>query len=146
MAISFHSEGINKPRLPYRKISLWLKNIVSMHDAIPGNLSYIFCNDNYLLDINNRFLKHDFYTDIVSFDYCDKKLISGDFFISTERVLENSVLYEVSFNDELLRVIVHGLLHLLGFSDSTDEEKTKMRSLENECLEIFKELGNGCIE
>ena len=138
MNISFLSEGIKKPRFPYKFISEWLKGIVLKYNKSVGQITYIFCDDEYLLEINVKYLRHDFYTDIVTFDYCENDVISGDLFISLDRVSENAELFGVSFNEEFLRVIVHGLLHLLGYGDHTVSEKRLMRELENQCLLLYK--------
>jgi len=140
MTIGFHNEGVAKPRLKYRIISAWLKKIVNQYNCVTGDLSYIFCDDEYLKSINVKYLNHDYYTDIVTFDYCKDKVVSGDMFISVERVKENSVLYNGNFTDELLRVMVHGLLHLLGYKDSTERETETMRRVENECIVMYREI------
>ena len=146
MAISFQTEGVRKPKLHYRIVSSWLKTIIRKFNGVTGELTYIFCDDEYLKEINNRYLQHDYYTDIVTFDYCKEKVISGDMFISVERVQENSVLFECNFEHELLRVMAHGLLHLLGHKDKTESESEIMRGLENECIFMFREICNGCIK
>ena len=146
MAISFIAEGIKKPKLKYRNVIFWIKFLILKYNNKVGELTYIFCDDNYLLDINYRFLRHDYYTDIVSFDYCRDGLISGDLFISIDRIHENSVSFHVPYEEELLRVIVHGLLHLLGFGDSNEEQKKKMRELENEYLLLYQYIENGCFK
>jgi probable rRNA maturation factor len=138
MSISFVSEGVRRPKLSYIRVSNWLKQIIGKFEGVSGNLTYIFCSDEYLRDINYKYLGHDYYTDIITFNYNEGKLISGDMFISIERVNENSVLFEVSPEEELLRVIIHGLLHLLGLKDDNDKEKENMRKIENECIFIFK--------
>lgn len=143
MSISFVSEGVARPKLSYKKVSNWLKQIVGKFGGVSGNLTYIFCSDKYLIDINYRYLGHDYYTDIITFNYNEGKLISGDVFISIDRVVENSVLFKVSLKEELLRVIVHGLLHLLGLKDGNDMEKDYMRRIENECIFLFN---NNCNE
>ena len=143
MAINFIADGVKKPKLKYRNIIVWLKDIISISENCVGELTYIFCDDNYLLDINNRFLNHDYYTDIISFDYCRNNRISGDFFISVDRVSENAFLYCSSVEEEFLRVIVHGLLHLLGFTDKSESEKDSMRVLENKYLVMYHNIENG---
>ena len=143
MAILFVAEEVNRPVLKYRNVIFWIKQILFNNDCVPGELTYIFCNDKFLLDINIRFLNHDFFTDIVTFDYCVEKKISGDFFISIDRVLENSKSFNVSYEEELLRVIVHGLLHLLGYKDSNLEEKKLIRELEDQCILMFENIENG---
>ena len=140
MSILFLSEGVKKPKFSYKTVAKWIKLVISNNGYIAGRLLFIFCNDNYLLDINVKFLKHDFYTDIITFDYTEGIAISGDIFISVERVLENSVKFKSSFEDELLRVLVHGILHLLGYCDSSSEEKIIMRRMEEECIKIYKNM------
>jgi len=140
MSISYIAEGVTRPKLKFRTISLWLKQIIKKYNRIPGDLTYIYCNDEYLKEINIRYLKHDYYTDIVTFDYCSDEIISGDMIISLDRVKENSVLFNNNFTDELLRVMVHGLLHLLGYLDSTESEKETMRRIESECILMYREI------
>ncbi|MEI6677841.1 MAG: rRNA maturation RNase YbeY [Mariniphaga sp.] len=140
MSILFLTEEITRPKLRYRIITKWLKVVIEKYDFRPGDLTYIFCSDAYLRNINNKFLSHDYYTDIVTFDYCSNRRISGDMFISIERVKENSIFFNVTYEDELLRVIIHGLLHLLGYKDGNDEEKKIMRHIEGECIFLYEEL------
>ena len=106
----------------------WLSSIIFSHQKSLGDISFIFCNDEYLHRINLEYLKHDTLTDIISFDYSDGSIISGDIFISIERVKENATTYNVSFKTELLRVLSHGILHFLGFKDKTKEDVLQMRS------------------
>ncbi len=146
MAIVFNAEVVSKPKLRYRIVSSWLKQVVLKFGCITGDLTYIFCSDEYLKEINYKYLNHDYYTDIVTFDYREGKVVSGDMFISVDRVVENSGLFHCEVNDEFLRVIVHGLLHLLDFKDSSDQEKTNMRDKENECIFMYKEICNECIK
>lgn len=140
MSISYTYEGVKRPKLRYRMVSIWLKQVVLKFGCITGDLTYIFCDDEYLKEINSKYLNHDFYTDIVTFDYREGKVVSGDMFISINRVKENSELFKSDLKDEFLRVIVHGLLHLLEFVDSTDVERETMRRIENECIIMFKRI------
>ena len=142
MSISFVSEGVRRPKLNYIRVSNWLKQIIGKFGGVSGNLTYIFCSDEYLRDINCKYLGHDYYTDVITFNYNEENLISGDMFISIDRVNENSVLFEVSQEEELLRVIIHGLLHLLGLKDDDDKGKENMRKIENECIFVFKKDRN----
>lgn len=119
------------------KISSWISNIIDLEESETGEINYIFCDDDYLHKINLQFLQHDTLTDIISFDYTLGKVINGDIFISIERVVENAQKYNVTFDNELHRVIIHGVLHYLGFKDKTEEEKQKMRSKENTSLMIL---------
>ena len=114
---------------------LWLSKVCFEEGQELGDLTFVFCSDDYLLEVNKKHLDHDFYTDIITFDYTDE-VVSGDLFISIDRVRENAISNTVTFNKELHRVIVHGVLHLLGYGDKDDIEKIKMRSLEDKYLEF----------
>jgi len=115
----------------------WISSCIDSYGFTEGELNYIFCDDEYLLKLNVEFLEHDTFTDIISFDYTLGKLISGDIFISIERVKENAKQFNQSFDNELNRVIIHGILHYLGFKDKSDTEKLKMRCEEDKCLGLF---------
>lgn len=114
---------------------LWLSRVCKKHNRNLGEVNLIFCSDEYLLDMNRTHLDHDYYTDIITFDYYEED-VSGDLFISVDRVHENALDLNEGFNTELNRVVVHGVLHLLGFGDKTNVEELKMRELENEALLI----------
>lgn len=116
------------------KITTWLQQVINQENCALGEINYIFCDDTYLHQLNVEFLNHDTLTDIISFDYCLGNQISGDIFISTERVAENAVTYNNSFIQELLRVIVHGILHFCGYKDKSKTEATTMREMENKYL------------
>ncbi len=109
----------------------WLKLVAGSEIKTLGDVSIIFCSDNYILDVNIRYLNHDFFTDIITFDYCEGNRLSGDLFISVDSVKENSVEFGTDFDEELHRVIVHGLLHLIGYDDHTPEEQKVMRAKED---------------
>ena len=119
------------------KIKKWLKLVAESEVFSLGAVSLIFCSDNYILDINQRFLQHDYFTDIITFDYSEGEKISGDLFISVDSVRENSIEYGTEFEEELHRVIVHGILHLIGYDDHTDEDIRTMRSKENYYLSLY---------
>ena len=146
MSISYHTDNVSKPKLKYRIVSVWLKQVVLKFGCITGELTYIFCSDEYLKEINSKYLNHDYYTDIVTFDYNEGNVVSGDMFISVSRVKENSELFKCDLGDEFLRVMVHGLLHLIGYNDGSDLEREAMRELENECIFMYKEIWNECIK
>lgn len=114
----------------------WLKSVALKEGYGIGELNYVFCDDEYLLDLNKRYLDHDTFTDIITFDYTENDEINGEVYISIDRVGENAETYNASFDDELNRVMVHGLLHLCGYADKTEEEKAGMRSKENEYLKL----------
>ncbi len=123
-----------------RLTSRWLKAVAESEGKRLGDIGIIFCSDNYLLNINKEYLNHDYYTDIITFDYCEGNKLSGDLFISVDSVRENAAYYEVEFHVELRRVIVHGLLHLMGYDDHSDEDITQMRAKENACLLLRDQL------
>jgi rRNA maturation RNase YbeY len=115
----------------------WVNRVLDSENAELGNISFVFCEDDYLLDINQKFLNHDTYTDIITFDYSENSSISGDIFISIERVRENAKQFAQSFEDELLRVMAHGLLHLLGYKDKTEKEIKEIRDKEEDKMKMF---------
>ena len=116
------------------QISKWLSNVILSENKKEGDINYIFCDDEYLLKLNVEFLEHDTFTDVISFDYTMGKLISGDIFISIERVRENAEKFSQTFENELNRVIIHGILHYLGFKDKKTEDIAIMRLEEEACL------------
>ena len=116
------------------QLSNWIVCCIEKDDFKVGEINYIFCHDEYLHKLNIEFLQHDTLTDIISFDNTMGKLISGDIFISVDRVKDNAVIFNTSFDEELHRVMIHGVLHYMGFKDKTEEEKTTMREKENLCL------------
>jgi probable rRNA maturation factor len=142
MAIKFFTEQVAKPRLKYRLISKWLKGIITQHLKNTGELSYVFCDDKYLFDMNSKYLHHDYYTDIITFDNVKGNIISGDIFISIDRVADNSVKFGVNLEDEFLRVISHGVLHLLAYNDYEEDERLVMRKLETDYIALYKHLEN----
>ena len=118
----------------------WLKMVAESEIRRLGDINIIFCSDNYILDVNMKYLQHDYFTDIITFDYCEKKVLSGDLFISVDSVRENSVYFGTEFEDELNRVIVHGLLHLIGYDDHSEDDIKVMREKENYYLDLRKKL------
>jgi probable rRNA maturation factor len=116
----------------------WIKDIAHSEGYKIGDLNYVFCSDDYLLEINRQYLNHDYYTDIITFDNSDEEgKLEGDIYVSVDRVRDNAVSLEVAFEVELRRVLIHGLLHLIGFQDADDELKKQMRSKEDECLLLY---------
>ena len=118
------------------KITLWLNQVIENEGYKPSEINYIFCDDDCLLEKNIQFLNHDTLTDIISFDYSSDKEISGDIFISIDRVKENATDFGTNFEDELMRVMVHGILHFCGYKDKTPNEKKEMRSKEDYYLSL----------
>ncbi len=117
----------------------WIKLCIEKEDHELGEINYVFCDDAYLHKINVEYLQHDTLTDIISFDYCENNLVMGDIFISVERVAENAKSFGVSFENELHRVIIHGVLHYVGYKDKEEEEKKEMRRKEEECLILWNQ-------
>ena len=118
-------------------ISGWISNVIKSEGKKEGEINYIFCDDEYLLQINKEHLNHDYYTDIISFDYTVGNEINGDMFISVDRVKENAVDFNVAFDEELKRVIIHGILHYCGYKDKSEEDELLMRNKEDEKLAMF---------
>ena len=114
-----------------------IEKLVANEDRTLGDVNYILCSDAYLLDINRQYLNHDYYTDVISFDYCEDNVISGDIFISVDTVADNAKEYGVTFEKELARVMIHGVLHVVGYNDKSDEEVPVMRAKENQYLSLF---------
>ncbi len=118
----------------------WLKMVAGSEIRKIGDINVIFCSDNYILDVNMKYLQHDYFTDIITFDYCEGKVLSGDLFISVDSVRENSIEFGTDFEEELHRVIVHGVLHLIGYDDHTEEDKKLMRQKENYYLKMRSQI------
>lgn len=134
--INFYSE--NEFELgDEEKFSSWLSRVIDSEGKTVGEISFIFCNDEYLLEMNRKFLDHDTYTDIISFDDTIGNILHGDIFISTERVGENARTYGVPMEEELKRVLVHGVLHFCGYKDKTKEDQLVMREKEEEKMKMF---------
>ncbi len=134
--INFFYEG-DIDRLNEDRISSWISEVISSENKEEGEISFIFCDDEYLLKLNKEFLNHDTYTDIISFDNSLGNELNGDIFISTERVFENAKKFKVSEINEMSRVIVHGILHLCGYKDKSDDDAALMRNKEDEKLLLF---------
>ena len=131
MPVFFHNEDVDFPIQQKNKKKRWLKDVIEHLDFKLGNISVIFCSDDYLLSLNKKHLNHNYYTDVITFNYCSNKTISGDIFVSVDRVKAFSIDTNTSFLSEINRVIVHGVLHLCGFDDKKPDEILKMRKLED---------------
>lgn len=134
------ADGVDLPELDYELIQRWLTFVAERHNRIVGNLSYVFCNDPKILEVNRQFLNHDYFTDIITFDDCRGRLLRGDMFISLETVATNAVAQGAIYDEELRRVIVHGVLHLCGINDKGPGEREIMEANENEALALLAEL------
>ena len=131
MAVSFNFVETKDILSKKNKIKSWIKNVVEQKGKSIGDISYIFCDDEYLLEINKSYLNHDYYTDIITFDYVKGKKISGDIFVSLPRIFDNAETLSKDFDSEFFRVLAHGILHLCGYKDKTDEEISEMRNKED---------------
>lgn len=131
MPVFFHNEDVDFPIQQKNKKKRWLKDVIEHLNFKLGNISVIFCSDDYLLSLNKKHLNHNYYTDVITFNYCSNKTISGDIFVSVDRVRAFSIDTNTSFLSEINRVIVHGVLHLCGFDDKKPDEILRMRKLED---------------
>ena len=135
-SISFHIAEINFTLKDKNKIRLWIEELITKEKKEVGEIGYILCSDEYLLQMNKEHLDHDYYTDIITFDYCENKTISGDLFISIDRTKENAKEFGTSHKNELHRVMAHGVLHLLGYKDKSAKDAKKMREMEDYSLNL----------
>lgn len=135
--IEFSLEDVNVPGLDSEHFAFWLEQVIVEEGLELGDVNLIFCSDEALLKMNIDFLQHDYYTDIITFDYCEENIVSGDLFISIDRVLDNSVELNTEYDSELKRVCVHGVLHLCGYKDKSDEDEKQMRVKEDFYLEKY---------
>ena len=140
MAIRFSAQSGDLALSEPEKVRCWIAEVVKRRGKTVGNINYLFCDDEYLIDVNRRYLDHDTYTDIITFDYVAGGLVSGDILISVERVGENASAFGVPYEQELHRVIIHGVLHLLGQGDKSDVEAAEMRRQEECALGLWDEM------
>ena len=137
MSIYFSAHNVDFEIEDPARTKKWISDVISKHGKKVGRINYLFANDDYVYDVNIKFLQHDTYTDIITFDFVQGDLVSGDIVISMDRVGENASKFGVSFRQELNRVLIHGVLHLLGFKDKSDAEAAAMRAKENESLMLL---------
>jgi len=135
--IRFLNEKTDLPAINASVMRNWIKQIAALHGKTAGDIGFLFCDDEKILEINRQYLQHDYYTDIITFDYSTATVISGDIYISTDTVETNAIQFNVSFGEELHRVIVHGILHLCGYDDASPELRSRMTELENEALQLL---------
>lgn len=135
--ITYNTEDVKMPVFPKRKTSAWIKRVAALHGKTVGDIAYIFCSDEKILDVNRMYLQHDYYTDIITFDYSEDNMISGDLFISLDTVRTNAEKFAVAYDSELYRVIIHGVLHLCGIDDKAPGARAVMERYENEALQLL---------
>src|SRR5574344_989485 len=141
MGVHFSVEDIDFSLKQKLRVKKWIEEVVKREGKKVGDVCYLFCSDAHLLEVNISYLNHDTYTDIITFDYVEGNKISGDILISVDRVTENAKAFDTTFEKELHRVIIHGVLHLLGNADKSDKESAKMRKLEDQALHLWDEMG-----
>ena len=134
--ISYLNEGVKMPAIKRREVSAWIKNVAASYGKKVGDIAYIFCDDEKILEVNKEYLQHDYYTDIITFDYCEDDVISGDLFISLDTVKSNSELVGATYEQELYRVIIHGILHLCGIDDKAPGAREIMEAAEDKALSM----------
>ena len=134
--VTYNTDGVKMPSIKKRENTAWVKAVAASYGKRVGEIAYIFVDDEKILEVNRQYLGHDYYTDIITFDYCEGDKLSGDLFISIDSVRENAVEFGTEFDEELHRVIVHGLLHLIGYDDHTPEDQKQMRAKEDYYLSL----------
>ena len=137
--ISYQTDGVKMPAIKRRETTAWIKKVAASHGRKVGDIAYIFCNDEKILEVNRQYLQHDYYTDIITFDYDEDDVISGDLFISLDTVRTNAEQVGATYEEELHRVIIHGILHLCGINDKGPGERELMEENENKALAMLKE-------
>lgn len=140
--VFFYSENVNMPSINRRAIVEWVGLVVKAYDKESGDINYIFCDDDEILNVNRKFLGHDYYTDIITFDYTLSHKLSGDIYISLDTVRSNSEQFGTPFNEELNRVMIHGILHLCGIEDKKPGQRAKMRKAEDKALLLLPQILN----
>ena len=135
--ITYQSEGVKMPAIKKRDINRWIKEVAATYGRRVGDIGYLFVSDEKILEVNNTYLGHDYYTDIITFDYDEEDIISGDLVISLDTVRTNAELFGKNYDDELHRVIIHGILHLCGINDKGPGEREIMEAAENKALKMI---------
>ena len=136
--ITYQTDGIRMPNIKKRPTTAWIRAVAATYGKRVGDVNYIFCNDERILEVNREYLQHDYYTDIITFDYTEGDVISGDLFISLDTVKTNSEQFATEYDEELHRTIIHGILHLCGINDKGPGEREIMEAAENRALEMRK--------
>ncbi|MGN0187056.1 MAG: rRNA maturation RNase YbeY [Paludibacteraceae bacterium] len=135
--ISYNTEHVKMPALQRRATNAWIRAVAARYGKKVGDVAYIFCDDAKILEVNRQYLQHDYYTDIITFDYCEGDTLHGDIFISLDTVRSNAAEYGATFDNELHRILIHGILHLCGQADKTPEARAEMTRKENDALTLL---------
>lgn len=138
--ITYQADGIGMPAIKHRETTAWIKAVAATHGRNVGEIGYMFVNDEKILEVNKQYLGHDYYTDVITFDYDEGKVINGDIVISLDTVRTNAELFNKRYEDELNRVIIHGVLHLCGINDKGPGEREVMEAHENKALDLLREM------
>lgn len=138
--ITYNVIDVKMPEISHRETTKWVRAVAASYGKRVGEVAYVFCNDDKILEVNRQYLKHDYFTDIITFDYCEGDMLSGDLFISLDTVRTNAELFHKTYDDELHRVIIHGILHLVGINDKGPGEREIMEAAENEALDLLQKL------
>ncbi len=138
--IIYNAEDVKMPVFPRRKTNAWIKRVAAFYNKKVGEISYVFCSDDKILEVNRTYLNHDYYTDIITFDYSEEQVVSGDIFISLDTVRTNAKKFAVTFENEFYRVMIHGILHLCGIDDKAPGARAVMERHENEALKLLASM------
>jgi rRNA maturation RNase YbeY len=134
--ITYNTENVKMPAIKKRETTAWIRRVAATYGKKVGEVGYLFCDDEHILSVNREYLQHDYYTDIITFDYCEGNVLNGDLVISLDTVRSNAELFQKPYDEELHRVIIHGILHLCGQNDKGPGEREQMEAAENHALEI----------
>ena len=140
--ISYNTIHVTMPAISHRETTAWVRAVAATYGKRVGEIAYVFCDDEKILEVNRQYLQHDYFTDIITFDYCEGDLLSGDLFISLDTVRSNAELFGKTYEDELHRVIIHGILHLVGINDKGPGEREIMEAAEDKALALYHEMQN----
>lgn len=138
--ITYNVIDVKMPEISHRETTKWVRAVAASYGKRVGEVAYVFCNDDKILEVNRQYLKHDYFTDIITFDYCEGDMLSSDLFISLDTVRTNAELFHKTYDDELHRVIIHGILHLVGINDKGPGEREIMEAAENKALDLLQKL------
>ncbi|MCI7430097.1 MAG: rRNA maturation RNase YbeY [Bacteroidales bacterium] len=138
--ISYNTDNVKMPALKRRATNAWIRAVAARYGKQVGDVAYIFCDDAKILEVNRQYLQHDYYTDIITFDYCEGNTLHGDIFVSLDTVRSNAAEFGATFDNELHRILIHGILHLCGQADKTPEARAEMTRKENEALTLLTQI------
>ena len=138
--ISYNTDNVKMPALKRRATNAWIRAVAARYGKQVGDVAYIFCDDAKILEVNRQYLQHDYYTDIIAFDYCEGNTLHGDIFISLDTVRSNAAEFGATFDNELHRILIHGILHLCGQADKTPEARAEMTRKENDALTLLTKI------